>query len=119
VLLGVDPPSQEEEPVKDVALAGRFFARAVVGVGDLIDLLSPGESNQAAGAGTATYRPNTAFIMIAIDKGQLELEDIKNGIKNVCKEIGITGVTADEIEHEGAITDQVLDEIETKEFFRL
>jgi len=116
IVLGVDPPSQEEEPVTDVARARRFFTRAVVDVGELIDLLSPGETNQAAGPGTATYRPNTAFIMMAIDKGQPELEDIKNGIKDVCKEFGITGVTADEIEHEGAITDRVLEEIETNEF---
>jgi hypothetical protein len=116
IVLGVDPPSQEEEPVTDVARARRFFNNAVSNVDDLIDLLSPAETIQAGATGTATYRPNTAFIMMAIDKNQPELEDIKNGIKEVCKEFGITGVTADDIEHEGAITDRLLEEIDTNEF---
>jgi hypothetical protein len=116
VVLGVDPPSQEEKPVTDVARARRFFDGAVVSIGDLIDLLSPAETVQALATGTATYRPNTAFIMMPIDKNQPELEDVKNSIKDVCKEFGITGVTADELEHEGAITDRVLEEIETNEF---
>jgi len=116
VVLGVDPPSQEEKPVTDVALAYRFFEGAVSSIGELIDLLSPAETIQTGTVGTATYRPNTAFIMMAIDKNQPELEDIKNSIKEVCKEFGISAFTADELEHEGAITDRVLEEIETNEF---
>jgi hypothetical protein len=116
VVLGVDPPSQEEKPVRDVARARRLFDGAVFSIGDLIDLLSPAETVQAVAAGSATYRPNTAFIMTAIDKNRPELEDIKNSIKEVCREFGISAVTADELEHQGAITDRVLEEIETNEF---
>jgi nucleoside 2-deoxyribosyltransferase len=71
---------------------------------------------QASAAGTATYRPNTAFVMMPIDKNQPELEDLKNGIKDVCREFGIIGITADDIEHESAVTDRILQEIETNEF---
>ncbi len=116
IVLGVDPPSQEEELLADVAEARRSFNNAASSLGELVDLLSPGETIQASGAGTATYRPNTAFIMMAIDKNQPELEDIKNGIKDVCKEFGITAITANDIEHESAVTDRVLEEIETSEF---
>jgi hypothetical protein len=115
-VLGVDPPSQEEEPVPGVAGARSLFNNAAASIGELIDLLSPAETIQASAAGTATYRPNTAFVMMAIDKNQPELEDIKNSIKDVCKEFGITAITADEIEHESAVTDRILEEIETSEF---
>lgn len=116
IVLGVDPPSQEEDPVTGVAGARSLFNNAAAGIRELIDLVSPAETIQASAAGTATYRPNTAFVMMAIDKNQPELEDIKNSITEVCKEFGITAITADEIEHEGFITDRILEEIETSEF---
>lgn len=115
-VLGVTPPGQEEESVTTVATALQLFSTAATSISELIDLLSPTEIIQGTAAGTATYRPNTAFVMMAIDKNQPELEDIKNGIKDVCKEFGITAVSADEIEHESAITDRILEEIDTNEF---
>lgn len=116
VVLGVDPPSQGEEPVDAPATAVALFSTSAHSVGDLIDLLSPSDGAATIGAGTASYRPNTAFIMMAIDKQQADLEDTKNAIKDVCKEFGIQAITADEIEHDGAITDRILEEIETNEF---
>lgn len=116
VVLGVDPPSQAEEPVDTVTTARALFDEAATSISELIDLLSPAESVQPVAVGTESYRPNTAFIMMAIDKNQRELEDIKNSIKDVCKEFGITAIAADDIEHEGAITDRILEEIETSEF---
>ena len=116
VVLGVDPPSQEEEPLPNVGAAREIFNSAIHGVDELIDFLSPAETIQTTAAGTESYRPNTAFIMMAIDKRQPELEDVKNAIKDIFSEYGIVAVTADDIEHEGAITDRILDEIETSEF---
>jgi len=117
IVLGVDPPSQTEEPVAGgVETARNLFNGAVTRIIDLIDFLSPAETVQPAAAGTETYRPNTAFVMMAIDKNQADLEDIKNSIKDVCNEFGITAITADDIEHEGAITDRILGEIDTNEF---
>ena len=116
IVLGVDPPSQNEDPVDEVATAHGLFDGAATAVLDLIDVLSPSETVQSAAAGTSNYRPNTAFIMMAIDKDQPNLEDVKNSLKEVCEEFGIQAITADDIEHEGAITDRILDEIETSEF---
>ena len=115
-VLGVDPPSHEEVPFEDAATAPRRFDEAATEILDLIDLLSPTDAVRSSSFDTSSYRPNTAFIMMAIDNNKPELEDIKNGIREVPKEFGIHAITADEIEHDGAITDRILDEIDASEF---
>lgn len=116
VVLGVDPPSHAQFPFEDAAMAPKRFGQAADDIGDLIDLLSPTATIASPASDTSSYRPNTAFIMMAIDPNNPDLEDIKSGIKEVFEEFGIRAITADEIEHEGAITDRILDEIEASEF---
>ena len=115
-VLGVDPPSHEEIPLCDADTAGRRFDQAAAKMLDVADLLLPTDAVRWSGAETSNYRPNTAFVMMAIDDSKPELEDIRNGIKEVFGEFGIAAITADEIEHEEAITDRILDEIDTSEF---
>jgi len=115
VVLGVDPPSHEEFPHKDPSKAQERFEEAGAKVLDLIDLLSPSEAEESD-SGTSNYKPNTAFIMMAIDLTKPELEDIRNAIKEMFERFGIRAITADEIEHEGVITDRILNEIDTSEF---
>ena len=116
IVLGVDPPSQEETALNEPGAAREMFDAAAVAIRDLVDLLSPAETVQTGATGTASYKPNTAFIMMAIDNTKPELEDVKNAIKDVFKEFGVQAVTADDIEHDDAITDRILDEIESSEF---
>ena len=116
VVLGVDPPSHEQVPFTDADAAPKRFHEAASEIIDLIDLLSPTDTVAGPSSDTSSYRPNTAFIMMAIDPGKPVLEDIKSGIKEVFKDFGIDAITADEIEHEGAITDRILHEIEASEF---
>jgi len=116
IVLGVDPPSQEESALSEYSAARGSFDAAAVAIRDLVDLLSPAETIQAGVAGTASYKPNTAFIMMAIDNTKPELQDVKNAIKDVFKEFGVQAVTSDDIEHDDAITDRILDEIESSEF---
>ena len=116
VVLGVDPPSHSERPFQDAATASQRFNASATEILDLIDLLSPTDTVQASSSNASRYRPNTAFIMMAIDDSKPELEDVKNGIKEVFKDFGIHAITAGEIEHDGAITDRILDEIEDSEF---
>ena len=116
VVLGVDPPSNAEVPFDDAAMAQKRFGEAATKILDLIDLLCPTDEVQSFSSDTSSYRPNTAFIMMAIDDSKPELEDIKNGIKEVFEKFGIHAITANEIEHEDAITDRILDKIETSEF---
>ena len=116
VVLGVDPPSHEEPSLRNPTLANKRFDEAGAKILDLVDLLSPTDTAQSSSSDTFNYRPNTAFIMMAIDNSKPELVDIKQGVKEVFNEFGIRAITADEIEHEGAITDRILDEIDASEF---
>lgn len=61
-------------------------------------------------------RPATAFIMMMIDPGKPELEDVNRAIQEECARFGIRATRADEIEHSNEITQQILDEIRTSEF---
>ena len=62
------------------------------------------------------YRPNTLFILTAIDPSKHDLEDAYFAIKEVCAEFGIAAERADKIEHQGRITDRILHEIATCQF---
>lgn len=116
VVLGVDPPWQEENSVREPAQAQDRFEGAIAKIADLIDFLSPAEMVELTPSGTSNYCPNTAFIMMPIDPGQPEYEDVKHAIKEVFEEFGIVAETADDKEHEGVITDRILDEISSSEF---
>ena len=59
---------------------------------------------------------NTAFILMAMDPDNPDLEDIYRTIKDVCASYGINAYRADEIEHQDRITDLILSEIKTCEF---
>lgn len=115
-VLGVDPPTHEEISFRDATTAQKRFSQAAAKTLDLTDLLQPSDAAELAKPATANYRPNTAFVMMAIDESIPELEDIRTGIKEVFDNFGIKAITADEMEHEDVITDRILSEIETSEF---
>ena len=51
-----------------------------------------------------------------MDSTQPELEDVRDTVRETFAKFGLRAVRADDIEHEGIITQRVLDEIETAEF---
>ncbi len=59
---------------------------------------------------------NMAFVLMAMDPDNAELEDIYHAIKDVCVSFDIKAYTAGEIEHQDRITDRILYEIKTCEF---
>lgn len=116
IVLGVDPPSNEEVAAPNEAAAKKAFQDAGAKILDLIGILSPSDETRSPPADTSNYRPNSAFVMMAIDPDNPELEDVRNVIKDVFDEFGIQAITADEIEHEDVITNRILSEIESSEF---
>jgi hypothetical protein len=61
-------------------------------------------------------KPNTAFVLMAMDPEKAELVDVYNAIKDVSQEFDINAYRADEIEHQDRITDLILREIATCEY---
>ncbi len=60
-------------------------------------------------------RPNTAFILMWMDRTNAELDDICNGIKEVCGRFEVKALRADDVEHQELITDVILDHIQHSE----
>ena len=66
--------------------------------------------------GSLPVRPGTAFIMMMMDPGQPELEDVKVTIQEEFARVGIRALRADDIEHADEITRRILEEIRNAEF---
>jgi hypothetical protein len=121
-VLGYRPAEQSEslglEPVK----AEKVFSDGLLKLRAVLKLVESGREFEAATlpSGTAVaptrYRAGTAFIMMWMDQKLPELTDVADTVKSVFGTFGIKAVRADDIEHEGLITDRILSEIQTSEF---
>jgi len=115
-------PEEHQEREGTVPICAEWFQSAAKQLLEKMDLLAPNPENLARAIVSSQtpsvhkYRPNTAFIMMQISAKIPELEDVKNCIKDVFKNFGITALRSDEIEHSDVITQRILDEIATAEF---
>ncbi|MBI5523445.1 MAG: hypothetical protein HY910_12515 [Desulfarculus sp.] len=119
-VLGVQRAGQSDDTPLPPDKALSIFLEYTQRLLDLLDLLSvpdtfrvPDDSPNSIGA---RIRPNTAFIMMWIDPKQPELDDICDTIKSVFNSFGIRAIRSDDVEHEGIITERILNEISTSEF---
>ncbi len=78
--------------------------------------LSPSGDESLLERDATRYRPGTAFIMMWMDPARPELADIVDTVKETFRKFGFNAVRADDIEHEGQITQRVLNELRTSEF---
>jgi hypothetical protein len=121
-VLGVSPASQSEDTPIDTSEAIKIVHSSYKALIKIVDLISPVEpilSPLAISPEThkiSKFRPNTAFIMMWINKSKPDLDDVRDTIKEVFSSFGVKAVRADEIEHEDMITKRILDEIATSEF---
>lgn len=120
-VLGLRPASQSEGHGLSPEDAAAKFADCVQTLGAVLRLIEA--SNQdlplsavSASLPPAKYRAGTAFIMMWMDPKHPELTDVADAVRTVFRSFEIRAVRADDIEHEGLITDRVLNEIRTAEF---
>lgn len=64
----------------------------------------------------AKYVAGTALIMMWMDQKHPELTDVADTVRTVFRSFGVRAQRADDIEHDGLITERVLNEIRTSEF---
>jgi hypothetical protein len=119
-ILGIQPGAQEERGPQPPRRAFRSFSREAESLSRIIDLTDNETSLAATTKGSepnvSAYRQNSAFVMMWMDASKPELEDVRDAVVEVFRAFGIVAVRADDIEHEGSITEKVIGEIHTSEF---
>ena len=118
-VIGFLPASQSDSEPLGPKAAQRIFEeefRTAQAIFDLVSASSGGVQLAQMTTGATKYRAGTAFIMMWMDPKCPELQDTLDAVREVFGSFGIKAVRADDIEHEGKITDQVLAEITESEF---
>ncbi len=119
-VLGVQPAGQSDDEACAPEDARRHFRESKDKVSAILDLTSAsyglGLGGEGGGVAPARIRPNTAFIMMSMDSSRPDLVDVADAVKEVFGQFEVRAVRADDIEHEGLITQQILNEIKTAEF---
>ena len=99
-----------------VSTSGIFFDTSLGAFSGYPALSDIGYYYASSEAKKFEIKRNTAFVLMAMDRNNPELEDVYLSIKEVCAVFGINAYRADEIEHQDRITDLILSEIRTCEF---
>lgn len=107
---GLSPSDAMEEFLKHMSTLG-----LVLKLVESTVTASPASTSSVA-TEPAKYRTGTAFIMMWMDLQHPELTDVADAVRSVFRSFGVRAVRADDIEHEGLITERVLNEIRTAEF---
>jgi hypothetical protein len=88
------------------------------GVLELLDHIPPPVSKPTIQVQQSSFQitPNTAFILMWMDKTHPELDDVVTTFKEVFALFGIVALRADDIEHQDVITNMILGRIASSEF---
>lgn len=121
-VLGVKAAGQSDDDPSPPEEAERTFVQGHARILSILELVTATNELSASPAtvmpsiNSSRYRPNTAFIMMWMDKSKPELDDICDTVKSVFAAFNVGAIRADDIEHEELITKRILDEITTAEF---
>jgi hypothetical protein len=121
-VLGFRPAEQSDNFGVDPETAQKLFNEGADKIRDVLSLIdvgagfAPGVLPTGLVVAPNRYRAGTAFIMMWMDTQHPELTDVADAVKSVFGLFGIDAVRADDIQHEGLITDRILSEIQTSEF---
>lgn len=121
-VLGIEPPGQTDDEGISPWTAQTIFEECYRRILNIVELVSPStvenaEKNiRATGQETTSFQPNTAFVMMWMDNTRPELEDVYNAIQRCFKNFGILAERADDIEHSGKITEEIINKIKSSEF---
>jgi hypothetical protein len=122
--LGMNPPGQSEDELILPEAARSEFLEAYRKTIELMDYMAARRDSFNPGFGASlsnlppvqSYRPGTAFIMMAIDPSKPDLQDVRDVVKETFGEFGINAIRADEIEHSDGITDRIIEEIRQSQY---
>jgi hypothetical protein len=117
-VLGFQPAEQAEPTSLTPAQAFENFQSNLADLNAVLRLVeaSPPEGERGSATDAAKYKAGTAFIMMWMDPKNPDLTDVADTVRSVFRNFGIRAVRADDIEHEGIISDRVLNEIRVSEF---
>ncbi len=121
-VLGVTPAGQADDEGISPSDAAPIFEECYRRIINVVELVNPttveiAEKNiLTTGQKSAATQPDTAFIMMWMDPKKTELEDVYMTIKRCFTDYGISAERADDIEHSGKITDEIINKIRISEF---
>lgn len=118
-VLGFRPAEQSETSGMSPDKAESEFFNYISNLAAVLKLVeaSPHSASVPVSGGEgAKYRAGTAFIMMWMDPAHPELTDVADAVRAVFRSFDVRAVRADDIEHEGLISERVLNEIRTSEF---
>jgi hypothetical protein len=121
-VLGVNPPSQSEEHALSPREAKKAFDNYYTKTKDIFDLVKSSPISTVGNISDhnknvpASYRPNTAFLIMQISPNDSKVQDIYDAYVECFEKFGIKAIRADDIEHEEIITSRIIDEIKNSEY---
>jgi hypothetical protein len=116
-VLGVEPAGQSDDEGISDEKAKTVFLECYDRISGIVELLNPITIETAkdniitTGQSKTVFQPNTAFVMMWMDEKNHELEDVHNTIKKCFEKIGVKAERADDMEHNGKITEEIIEKL--------